>query len=65
MFQYHPDVCRGSNCGVQFSLINEAYDVCSHLLIVYFYFSLKLHFFFLVCFPFIFVVGFMTSCRVR
>jgi hypothetical protein len=45
MFQYHPDVCRGSNCGVQFSLINEAYDVCSHLLIVYFYFSLKLHFF--------------------
>ncbi|KAJ6428257.1 hypothetical protein OIU84_023639 [Salix udensis] len=24
--QYHPDVCRGSNCGVQFSLINEAYD---------------------------------------
>ncbi|KAH8512753.1 hypothetical protein H0E87_006162 [Populus deltoides] len=25
--QYHPDVCRGSNCGVQFSLINEAYDI--------------------------------------
>jgi len=25
--QYHPDVCRGSNCGVQFHLINEAYDV--------------------------------------
>ncbi|RVW49208.1 hypothetical protein VitviT2T_014176 [Vitis vinifera] len=24
--QYHPDVCRGSNCGVQFHLINEAYD---------------------------------------
>lgn len=27
VFQYHPDVCRGSNCGVQFHLINEAYDV--------------------------------------
>lgn len=26
--QYHPDVCRGNNCGVQFHLINEAYDVC-------------------------------------
>ncbi|XP_041000001.1 chaperone protein dnaJ 8, chloroplastic-like isoform X2 [Juglans microcarpa x Juglans regia] len=25
--QYHPDVCRGNNCGVQFHLINEAYDV--------------------------------------
>ncbi|GMI91930.1 translocon at the outer envelope membrane of chloroplasts 12, DNA J protein C22 [Hibiscus trionum] len=25
--QYHPDVCRGSNCGVQFQTINEAYDV--------------------------------------
>ncbi|KAI6672055.1 hypothetical protein NL676_006940 [Syzygium grande] len=25
--QYHPDVCRGSNCGVQFHRINEAYDV--------------------------------------
>ncbi|KAJ6704962.1 HEAT SHOCK PROTEIN BINDING PROTEIN [Salix purpurea] len=25
--QYHPDVCRGNNCGVQFSLINEAYDI--------------------------------------
>ncbi|KAM7258906.1 hypothetical protein ACFE04_014647 [Oxalis oulophora] len=25
--QYHPDVCRGSNCGVQFHQINEAYDV--------------------------------------
>ncbi|KAK7349095.1 hypothetical protein VNO77_06180 [Canavalia gladiata] len=25
--QYHPDVCRGSNCGVQFHLINEAYDI--------------------------------------
>ncbi|XP_059643461.1 chaperone protein dnaJ 8, chloroplastic-like [Cornus florida] len=24
--QYHPDVCKGSNCGVQFHLINEAYD---------------------------------------
>ncbi|KAK3219175.1 hypothetical protein Dsin_013145 [Dipteronia sinensis] len=24
--QYHPDVCRGSNCGVQFHRINEAYD---------------------------------------
>ena len=28
MFQYHPDVCRGNNCGVQFHHINEAYDVC-------------------------------------
>lgn len=27
IFQYHPDVCRGSNCGVQFHQINEAYDV--------------------------------------
>ncbi|KAK4771356.1 hypothetical protein SAY87_031888 [Trapa incisa] len=25
--QYHPDVCRGSNCGTQFHLINEAYDI--------------------------------------
>ncbi|KAI4330025.1 hypothetical protein MLD38_028339 [Melastoma candidum] len=25
--QYHPDVCRGSNCGVQFHMINEAYDM--------------------------------------
>ncbi|KAK9922947.1 hypothetical protein M0R45_031384 [Rubus argutus] len=25
--QYHPDVCRGSNCGVQFHEINEAYDI--------------------------------------
>ncbi|KAI3437182.1 J domain-containing protein [Psidium guajava] len=25
--QYHPDVCRGSNCGIQFHRINEAYDV--------------------------------------
>ncbi|KAL0380338.1 UNVERIFIED_CONTAM: Chaperone protein dnaJ 8, chloroplastic [Sesamum calycinum] len=25
--QYHPDVCRGSNCGVQFHQINEAYDI--------------------------------------
>ncbi|XP_050234233.1 chaperone protein dnaJ 8, chloroplastic [Mercurialis annua] len=25
--QYHPDVCRGNNCGVQFSRINEAYDI--------------------------------------
>ncbi|KAF5932071.1 hypothetical protein HYC85_028242 [Camellia sinensis] len=24
---YHPDVCRGNNCGVQFHHINEAYDV--------------------------------------
>ncbi|KAI3992235.1 hypothetical protein MKX01_029956, partial [Papaver californicum] len=23
--QYHPDVCKGSNCGVQFHQINEAY----------------------------------------
>ncbi|CAI8601434.1 unnamed protein product [Vicia faba] len=25
--QYHPDVCKGKDCGVQFHLINEAYDV--------------------------------------
>ncbi|XP_016477129.1 chaperone protein dnaJ 8, chloroplastic [Nicotiana tabacum] len=25
--QYHPDVCRGNNCGIQFHQINEAYDV--------------------------------------
>ncbi|KAH7564957.1 hypothetical protein JRO89_XS09G0091500 [Xanthoceras sorbifolium] len=25
--EYHPDVCRGSNCGVQFHRINEAYDI--------------------------------------
>ncbi|XP_042510311.1 chaperone protein dnaJ 8, chloroplastic-like isoform X2 [Macadamia integrifolia] len=25
--QYHPDVCKGNNCGVQFNQINEAYDV--------------------------------------
>ncbi|PHU24188.1 Chaperone protein DnaJ [Capsicum chinense] len=25
--QYHPDVCRGNNCDVQFHQINEAYDV--------------------------------------
>ncbi|OAY70003.1 Chaperone protein dnaJ 8, chloroplastic, partial [Ananas comosus] len=24
--QYHPDVCKGSNCGVQFHRINEAYE---------------------------------------
>ncbi|KAK6912300.1 DnaJ domain [Dillenia turbinata] len=24
--QYHPDVCRGNNCRVQFQSINEAYD---------------------------------------
>ncbi|KAK8584696.1 hypothetical protein V6N13_138647 [Hibiscus sabdariffa] len=24
--QYHPDVCRGSNCGVEFERMNEAYD---------------------------------------
>ncbi|MCD7460690.1 hypothetical protein HAX54_044220 [Datura stramonium] len=24
--QYHPDVCRGSNCGIQFHQINDAYD---------------------------------------
>ncbi|KAL4278487.1 hypothetical protein GQ457_03G042560 [Hibiscus cannabinus] len=24
--QYHPDVCRGSNCGVKFQRMNEAYD---------------------------------------
>lgn len=26
MVQYHPDVCKGSNCGVEFHQINEAYD---------------------------------------
>lgn len=26
VIQYHPDVCRGNNCGVQFNQINEAYD---------------------------------------
>ncbi|GAA0143038.1 hypothetical protein Leryth_015821 [Lithospermum erythrorhizon] len=25
--QYHPDVCKGNNCGIQFHQINEAYDV--------------------------------------
>ncbi|XP_077236736.1 chaperone protein dnaJ 8, chloroplastic-like [Tasmannia lanceolata] len=25
--QYHPDVCKGKNCGVQFHRINEAYDI--------------------------------------
>ncbi|CAB4272978.1 unnamed protein product [Prunus armeniaca] len=25
--KYHPDVCRGNNCGVQFHQINEAYDI--------------------------------------
>ncbi|XP_073299986.1 chaperone protein dnaJ 8, chloroplastic-like [Primulina huaijiensis] len=25
--QYHPDVCRGNNCGVQFHHISEAYNV--------------------------------------
>ncbi|OMO74033.1 hypothetical protein COLO4_26747 [Corchorus olitorius] len=25
--QYHPDVCKGNNCGVQFQTINEAYDI--------------------------------------
>ncbi|KAJ9568222.1 hypothetical protein OSB04_004188 [Centaurea solstitialis] len=30
--KYHPDVCRGSNCGIQFHQINEAYDtVMTHL----------------------------------
>lgn len=24
--QYHPDVCRGSNCGIKFHQINDAYD---------------------------------------
>ncbi|THG18117.1 hypothetical protein TEA_001642 [Camellia sinensis var. sinensis] len=27
---YHPDVCRGNNCGVQFHHINEAYDLDEH-----------------------------------
>ncbi|KAB2612710.1 chaperone protein dnaJ 8 [Pyrus ussuriensis x Pyrus communis] len=25
--KYHPDVCRGNNCGVEFHQINEAYDI--------------------------------------
>ncbi|XP_021736307.1 chaperone protein dnaJ 8, chloroplastic-like isoform X2 [Chenopodium quinoa] len=25
--QYHPDVCRGDNCTINFHQINEAYDV--------------------------------------
>ncbi|XP_043707755.1 chaperone protein dnaJ 8, chloroplastic-like [Telopea speciosissima] len=25
--QYHPDVCKGNNCSVQFHSINEAYDI--------------------------------------
>ncbi|XP_010273652.1 PREDICTED: chaperone protein dnaJ 8, chloroplastic [Nelumbo nucifera] len=25
--KYHPDVCKGSNCGVQFHQILEAYDI--------------------------------------
>jgi len=24
--QYHPDVCKGDNCGVQFHKINQAYE---------------------------------------
>nr|ADE77156.1 unknown [Picea sitchensis] len=24
--QYHPDVCKGDNCGVQFQRINQAYE---------------------------------------
>ncbi|RZS04131.1 hypothetical protein BHM03_00034423 [Ensete ventricosum] len=28
--QYHPDVCKGSNCSVQFHRINKAYDVSIH-----------------------------------
>ncbi|KAK4566115.1 hypothetical protein RGQ29_002354 [Quercus rubra] len=34
--QYHPDVCRGSNCGVQFHKINEAYDVRNPILLFFF-----------------------------
>lgn len=33
--QYHPDVCRGSNCGVQFHEINEAYDVSTLLILCF------------------------------
>ncbi|KAL7211326.1 hypothetical protein ACSBR2_014241 [Camellia fascicularis] len=29
---YHPDVCRGNNCGVQFHHINEAYDIMEKLM---------------------------------
>ncbi|PWA83943.1 chaperone protein dnaJ 8, chloroplastic [Artemisia annua] len=28
--KYHPDVCRGSDCGVQFHQINEPYDVTAN-----------------------------------
>jgi len=31
--QYHPDVCKGEDCGVQFHLINEAYDIAMSNLI--------------------------------
>lgn len=27
LLQYHPDVCRGNDCAVQFHEINEAYNV--------------------------------------
>ncbi|CAO2814694.1 unnamed protein product [Amaranthus hypochondriacus] len=30
--QYHPDVCRGDNCTVQFYQINEAYDMVMNTL---------------------------------
>eukprot|EP00252_Welwitschia_mirabilis_P002315 TRINITY_DN1223_c0_g1_i2.p1 TRINITY_DN1223_c0_g1~~TRINITY_DN1223_c0_g1_i2.p1 ORF type:complete len:115 (+),score=6.74 TRINITY_DN1223_c0_g1_i2:257-601(+) len=31
--QYHPDVCKGENCGVSFNRINQAYEVCFFLLV--------------------------------
>jgi len=27
LLQYHPDVCKGNDCGVQFNKINHAYEV--------------------------------------
>lgn len=40
--QYHPDVCRGSNCGVQFHQINEAYDVSNFIISFCCNFSIRL-----------------------
>lgn len=31
--KYHPDVCQGRNCGVQFHQINEAYEVSIYIFI--------------------------------
>lgn len=50
IMQYHPDVCRGSNCGVQFHKINEAYDV-----------STKLYLYLYICMLYVFVSS-LSSC---